>query len=129
MAISTTEQRSRAFYTDQSSSPGRKLYSHINYEQAVLIVYISGTANSPAARNDPRSPDRLSSSLHAWIDEHRSEYSIDTSRFAARGISTGGYYTMRIAHTHTHRLVAVVSQGGGSHYMFDPVWIRAQNHM
>lgn len=36
---------------------------------------------------------------------------------------------MRIAHTHTDRLVAVVSQGGGSHYMFDPVWIRAQNQM
>ena len=32
-----------------------------------------GTANSPAARNNPRSPDRLFSRLYAWIDEKRSE--------------------------------------------------------
>ena len=36
---------------------------------------------------------------------------------------------MRIAYTYADRLVAVVSQGGGSHHMFDPAWIRAQNHV
>jgi pimeloyl-ACP methyl ester carboxylesterase len=118
-----------AYRTDHSSSPSGKLYSHLNYGQAVLIVDIPGTADSPAARNDPASPDRLWSSVFDWIDEHKVEYGINVSRLAARGISTGGYYAMRIAHTHAERLVAVVSQGGGSHYMFDPAWIRAQNHM
>jgi hypothetical protein len=36
---------------------------------------------------------------------------------------------MRIAHTHSDRLFAVVAQGGGCHYMFDSAWIQAQNQM
>ncbi len=36
---------------------------------------------------------------------------------------------MRIAHTHADRLFAVVAQGGGCHYMFDPAWISARNQM
>ena len=47
----------------------------------------------------------------------------------ARGVSTGGYYAMRIAHTHADRLFAVVAQGGGCHHLFDAGWIGAQNQM
>ena len=47
----------------------------------------------------------------------------------SRSVSTGGYYGMRIAHTHADRLLAVVSQGGGSRRMFAPEWIEAQNQM
>jgi hypothetical protein len=43
----------------------------------------------------------------------------------ARGISTGGSYAFRIAHTHANRLFAVVTQGGGCHHMFDAEWIGA----
>ncbi|KAK2603895.1 hypothetical protein QQS21_003930 [Conoideocrella luteorostrata] len=118
-----------AYRTDHSSGPAGKLYSHLQHGQAVLIVDIPGTADSPAARNDPESPDRLWSSVLDWVEEHKGHYNIDTSRIAARGISTGGYYAMRIAHTHADRLVAVVAQGGGSHHMFDLEWIQAQNHM
>jgi hypothetical protein len=46
-------------------------------------------------------------------------------KILARGISTGGYYALRIAHTHADRLFAVVAQGGGSHHMFDAGWIGA----
>lgn len=95
----------------------------------MLLVDIPGTADSPAAPNDPESPDRLWSSVLDWVDEHKDQYDFNPSQFLARGISTGGYYAMRIAHTHADRLLAVVAQGGGSHHMFDPEWIRAQNHM
>jgi hypothetical protein len=44
-------------------------------------------------------------------------------------MSTGGYYGMRMAHTHADRLLAVVSQGGGCHRMFDKDWIKAQDKM
>ena len=119
-----------AYRTDHSASlPYGKLASHIGHGQAVLVLDIPGTADCPAARHDPESPDRLWSSVLDWVDEHREVYGFDTSRIAARGISTGGYYAMRIAHTHADRLAAVVAQGGGSHHMFDPTWIRAQNHM
>ena len=118
-----------AYRTDHSSSPGGKLYQHLNNGQALLMVDIPGTADSPAARGDAKSPDRLWSSVFDWIDAHKDIYGFDTSRIAARGISTGGYYAMRIAHTHADRLKAVVAEGGGSHHMFDTEWIKAQDHM
>ncbi|GLA78736.1 hypothetical protein AtubIFM55763_011751 [Aspergillus tubingensis] len=91
-------------------------------KEAVLLVDIPGTADSPAAPNDPESPDRLWSSVLDWVDEHKDQYDFNPSQISARGISTGGYYAMRIAHTHADRLLAVVAQGGGSHHMFDPEW-------
>ncbi|KAF4458737.1 yellowish-green 1 [Fusarium albosuccineum] len=118
-----------AYRTDHSSQAGGKLYSHHHYGQALVIVDIPGTADSPAARNDLKSPDRLWSSVLEWIDENKDKYGFDTSRIIARGISTGGYYAMRIAHTHADRLLAVVAQGGASHHVFDSQWIRSQNHM
>lgn len=94
-----------------------------------LTVEIPGTGDCPAAKKDPTSPERLWSSVFDWIDANKGQYNLDVGKIAARGMSTGGYNAMRIAHTHANRLVAVVAQGGGSHYMFDPQWIKAQNHM
>lgn len=96
---------------------------------ACLIVEIPGTGDCPAAKGDPTSPERLWSSVFDWIDANKGRYHFDTSKIIARGMSTGGYNAMRIAHTHANRLFAVVAQGGGSHHMFDPSWIKAQNHM
>ncbi|KAJ5729802.1 uncharacterized protein N7483_004310 [Penicillium malachiteum] len=93
--------------------------SHVDHGFACLSIEIPGTGDSPAAPGDPLSPDRQ------WS----SEYSLDAKRVTVRGISTGGYFAMRIAHTHSNRLKAAVAQGGGSHHMFDETWIRAQNHM
>lgn len=91
---------------------------------ACLTVDIPGTGDCPAARNDPTSPERLWSSVLDWIDEN----GFDSLRVVVPGLSTGGYYALRIAHTHANRLLGVVSQGGGGDHMFDPEWIRAQNH-
>lgn len=118
-----------AYRTDHSAYPGGKLQCHLEAGRALVIVDIPGTADSPAAREDPESPDRLWSSVLDWIGSGNHGYAFDTSHVAAIGISTGGYYAMRIAHTHADRLFGVVAQGGGSHYMFDPQWIRAMNHM
>jgi pimeloyl-ACP methyl ester carboxylesterase len=94
-----------------------------------LVVEIPGTGDSPAAKNDPASADRLWSSVFDWIDANKTQYCFDTSKTFARGMSTGGYNAIRIAHTHANKLFAVVAQGGGCHHMFDPHWIKAQNHM
>ena len=45
------------------------------------------------------------------------------------GLSTGGYYAIRIAHTHEDRLRGVVAQGGGCHGMFDEEWLDAVDTM
>jgi len=106
-----------------------RITEHTERGFACLAVDIPGTADSPAARNDPNSPDRLWSSVLDWMESSKARYGFDVSRVVARGISTGGYYALRVAYTHADRLYAVVAQGGGSHHMFDPEWIRAQNHM
>ncbi len=69
------------------------------------------------------------SSVIDWVAANASKYDFNLKRVVARGISTGGYYAFRTAHTHAERMFAVVGQGGGSHHMFDAAWIHAQNQM
>ena len=100
---------------------------HVDRGFATMNFDNPGTGDCPAAPNDPNSPDRLMSSVLNWVSAHAIEYGFDTEKVVARGISTGGYYAMRVAHTHADRLLAVVAQGGGCHYMFDSAWIHASN--
>jgi pimeloyl-ACP methyl ester carboxylesterase len=103
---------------------------HINAGFATLSVEIPGTGDCPAAANDPRSPDRLFSSILDWIaGEGMTRHALDHKQVVARGVSTGGYYAFRIAHTHADRLVASVGQGGWSHHALNTDWIQAMNHM
>ena len=93
---------------------------------AAVAVEIPGTGDSPALPNDPKSPDRLWSSLLDWLE---GQQWVEKTKIVAWGLSTGGYYAMRIAHTHKDRLLAVVAQGGGCHHMFDPEWLSNVGHM
>lgn len=103
--------------------------AHLQHGCAVVTFEIPGTGDCPAAPTDPTSPDRLMSSVIDWVIARRQAYAFDQSRILIRGVSTGGYYAYRAAHTHADRLLAVVAHGGGCHHMFDPVWIGAQNQM
>ena len=114
-----------AYKTDHTP----RTQSHVDRGYAILSFEIPGTGDCPAAPNDPDSPDRLMSSVLDWVADNAGKYGFDTTKIIARGISTGGYYAMRIAHTHADRLFAVVSEGGGCHHMFDAAWIGAQNQM
>ncbi len=114
-----------AYKTDHTP----RTQQHVDRGFATLSYEIPGTGDCPAAPDDPSSPERLHSSVLDWVDAQASDRAFDTSKVVARGISTGGYYAFRMAHTHEDRLFAVVAQGGGAHDMFDPAWIRAQNQM
>lgn len=98
---------------------------------AALCVDIPGTADSPAAARDPGASDRVFASVLDWIatNGRDEELGLDPARVVARGCSTGGYHALRLAHTHADRLLAVVCHGGACHYMFEPGWIAAQDHM
>lgn len=111
-----------AYRSDHTS----RIEEHVRRGFACISVEIPGTGDSPALRDDPESPDRQWSSVLDWI---ATRPELDSKKVCVRGVSTGGYYAMRIAHTHAERLWAVVSQGGGSHGMFDPEWIAAQDKM
>lgn len=87
---------------------------------ATLVVEIPGTGDSPADPADPTSPDREWSSLFDWIAR---QDGIDQDRVVNWGVSTGGYYSIRLAHTHASKLKGVISQGGGCHFMYHPEWL------
>ncbi|KAF2102006.1 alpha/beta-hydrolase [Rhizodiscina lignyota] len=92
----------------------------------VIVVEIPGTGDCPATPKDPKSPDRLWSSLLDWCDQNKK---IDSKRLCVWAFSTGGYYAIRVAHTHPDRLAGVVSLGGGCHHMFDREWLDEVNHL
>lgn len=114
-----------AYKTDHTP----RTQEHVDHGFATLSFEIPGTGDCPAAANDPTSPDRLMSSIIDWVVANARKYGFDEKKIVPRGISTGGYYAFRIAHTHSDRLLAVVAQGGACHHMFDAEWIHAQNQM
>ena len=114
-----------AYKTDHTP----RTQGHVDRGYATLSFEIPGTGDCPAAPDDPTSPDRLMSSVLDWVAANASKYQFDQKKIVARGISTGGYYAFRVAHTHADRLFAVVAQGGGCHHMFDAAWIGAQDQM
>ncbi|KAH9841314.1 heptaketide hydrolyase ayg1-like [Teratosphaeria destructans] len=93
---------------------------------ATVVLEIPGTGDSPADPKDPTSPEREWSSLFDWIDE---QSEIDHQRVGLWAFSTGGYYAIRLAHTHHDRLAGVVALGGGCHHMFSPEWLSHVNHL
>ncbi|KAK0716716.1 yellowish-green 1-like protein [Apiosordaria backusii] len=97
-----------------------------SFSIATLVLEIPGTGDSPADPSDPTSPDRQWSSLFSWI---ATQPTIDQSRIIVWGFSTGGYYSLRAAHTHPDKLLGSVSLGGGCHHMFDPLWLRSVNNL
>ncbi|KAI1502095.1 Alpha/Beta hydrolase protein [Biscogniauxia marginata] len=93
---------------------------------AAVVVEIPGTADCPADPADPASPDRLWDSVFEWM---RRDGRFDMDRVLCWGLSSGGYYAVRIAHTHRERLRGAVAQGAGVHYFYDRGWLaRADGH-
>ncbi|KAI3392129.1 hypothetical protein diail_6141 [Diaporthe ilicicola] len=93
---------------------------------ATVVVEIPGTGDSPAAKGDPTSPDRQWSSVLDWVG---AQSELDRTRVVVWGFSTGGYYALRLAHTHAGRLLGSISLGGGAHHMFDREWLTHVNKL
>ncbi|KAH7304150.1 Alpha/Beta hydrolase protein [Stachybotrys elegans] len=87
---------------------------------ATIAVEIPGTADSPADPSDPDSADRTWTSLLDWMTQ---DGSFDMNNVVAWGLSTGGYYGARIAHTHSTQLRGCIAQGMGCHDFFDAEWL------
>ncbi|KAF4974423.1 hypothetical protein FZEAL_8666 [Fusarium zealandicum] len=87
---------------------------------AVILAEIPGTADSPADSADPESPGRLWSSVFNWMER---DDRFDMGHVLCWGLSSGGYYAIRSAHTHKDRLLGVIAQGACCHYLYDRDWI------
>ena len=102
---------------------------HLNDGFAVLSLEVPGTGDCPGARKDPASPDRVYGSVLDWLGSQDAlRYSLDATRVFARGVSTGGYYALRLAYTHKERIIASVMQGGWSHYALEENWLKGSNN-
>jgi hypothetical protein len=88
---------------------------------ATVICDIPGTTvDCPANRRDPLSPDRLFSSILDFIS---SAPELDAQRVIAWGLSAGGYYAIRAAHTHAAQLLGSVGHGAGTHHYIGREWL------
>lgn len=85
-----------------------------------VIAEIPGTADCPADPQDPESPDRLWDSVFEWMHQKKL---FNMSNVTVWGLSCGGFYAVRIAHTHKQLLRGVVAHGAGIHHMFDKAWL------
>ncbi|KAI1815008.1 alpha/beta-hydrolase [Poronia punctata] len=103
-----------------------RLHEFLARNWATIVVEIPGTADCPADPADPTSPDRLWDSLFDWMEGYGR---FDMRNVMCWGLSAGGYYASRIAHTHADRLVGVVAQGAGIHHFFHSDWLeKAEGH-
>ncbi|KAJ4349526.1 uncharacterized protein N0V89_008142 [Didymosphaeria variabile] len=94
---------------------------HLSRGWATVICDIPGTTvDCPANRRDPLSPDRLFSSILDWI---RDEQELDETKVVAWGLSAGGYYAIRLAHTHREMLKGAIGHGAGTHHYIGREWL------
>ncbi|RDW61151.1 heptaketide hydrolyase ayg1 [Aspergillus mulundensis] len=93
---------------------------------AVLVCEIPGTADCPADPRDPEAPDRLLDSLFLYL---RSRADIDMAKVVVWGLSAGGFYAIRAAHTHRDHLAGCIAHGPGAHYFLNKDWLsKVEDH-
>lgn len=85
---------------------------------ATLAIDIPGVGDAPLSGSEDA--ERLFDAVFDWIAE-RSPF--DADRVGYWGASTGGYWAVKVAHTHRARLACAVSQGGCVHHAFNADWI------
>ncbi|KAF1969973.1 pigment biosynthesis protein Ayg1 [Bimuria novae-zelandiae CBS 107.79] len=95
--------------------------AHLDRGWATVICDIPGTTvDCPANRRDPLSPDRLFTSILEFI---RDDEALDEKKVAAWGLSAGGYYAIRVAHTHATYLRGAIGHGAGTHHYIGREWL------
>ena len=85
---------------------------------ATLSIDIPGVGDAPVVGSIDA--ERLWDAIFDWVG---TRHEIDPRRVGYWGSSTGGYWAVKVAHTHRDHLAAVVSQGGCVHHAFESEWI------
>ncbi|KAF2472402.1 alpha/beta-hydrolase [Lindgomyces ingoldianus] len=94
---------------------------HLKRGWATVICDIPGTTvDCPANKTDPLSPDRLFSSILEWV---HAQPQFNSKKIIAWGLSAGGYYAIRLAHTHKDMLTGSVGHGAGTHHYIGREWL------
>jgi hypothetical protein len=94
---------------------------HLRRGWATVICDIPGTTvDCPVNKRDPLSPDRLFSTILECIAQNPV---LDEKKVIAWGLSAGGYYAIRLAHTHREKLIGSVGHGAGTHHYIGREWL------
>ena len=99
--------------------------SHLELGWATVICDIPGVADCPSLKTDPSSPDRLFTTILNWIG---TQPQFNAKKVIAWGLSAGGYYAIRAAHTHSPQLLASVGHGAGTHHYIGKEWLEHVHH-
>lgn len=83
---------------------------------ATLHVDIPGTGESPLHAGT--GAERMWTPVFDWIEDS----DLDAERVGVLGMSFGGYWATKLAHTHRARVRAAVNWGGGIHRTFQREW-------
>ena len=89
---------------------------------ATLALDIPGVGDAPLAGSTDA--ERMFDAVLDWIGR---QTRLDAERVGYRGASTGGYWAVKVAHTHRGRLACVVSHGGCVHHAFEPIGSKQRN--
>ncbi|KAL2358800.1 Alpha/Beta hydrolase protein [Cryomyces antarcticus] len=98
---------------------------HLKRGWATVICDIPGVADCPALKTDPKSSDRLFTTILNWI---KSQPQLNEKKVIAWGLSAGGYHAIRLAHTHASQLAGAVGHGAGTHHYIGAEWLKEVNH-
>lgn len=90
---------------------------------AVVLVDMPGVGESPLLAGPDA--ERQWDPVFDWI---AGQEDLDAARVACVGLSFGGYWAMKLAHTRRDRLAAAVNWGGGVHLTFQPDWQERSRH-
>jgi hypothetical protein len=86
---------------------------------AVLLIDMPGVGQSPVRAG--RDAERQWTPIFEWLARNED---LDGGRCVAVGASFGGYWAMKLAHTHREFLRGAVNWGGGVHVTFGEQWQR-----
>ncbi len=84
---------------------------------ATLVIDGPGVGDSPLKGSEDA--ERLFGAVLDWLSVRKE---IDARRIVVWGLSTGGYWAVKVAHVFRDRIACAVSQGGPVHYAFQPDW-------
>ena len=90
---------------------------------ATLAVDMPGTGEAPIKGSTDA--ERICSATITYL---KNRGDLDGTRIGLMGISFGGYWAAKFAHTEPERLSAVVAWGGPVHYYFQTDWVRQSRY-
>ena len=85
---------------------------------AVVAIDGPGVGESPTVGSQPDA-ERQWTPVFDWV---LAQADVDGARIGCLGMSFGGYWATKVAHTHRQYLSAAVNWGGAAHLTFQPEW-------